>query len=591
MADKTLAFQVEVIGASKEAIELERLTLEVKKLATEKAKLSKLYRDGKISEEQATKQLAMLNTQLVAAKKNQLELRDAVNKSMGVNSRFTGGIVDAGKQLLGFGGYVAAAAAALNKLKNAFMETETGAKVVKQWGEAVKTFFQSVIRGEIQMAGTNALAAMEVAKMMDEMRKGDRVDLVTIARLQKELNELRIKGADVTKSVTEQLKFQNLASAKENELIEYKIKDKTEELKLVQTMLTLRPEDTKLLDMQAQIEAELLDIRGEKSLRIESKKAALRAKQLKEQNDSLENIKEKEKKFAEEQLDRLIHLDDNIREGIEKKKKAKEEEKEKEWDSEVKFGKLMFDQNREMAEREWEALLARNKKEEELVKKKEETILQFKQAGFKGAQLGADAVFDARKSRLNAEMQTELNNENLTSGQRIEIQKKYAREQQKIDTKQALINGALAIGNALATTKPFIPAGIIAGALAGLQTGIQVATIKAQKFATGGRIQGGLQLHGDKSRDNTLIYVKQNETVLTESQVARLGGSGAMRKARVPGYAMGGYVGQQAPEIPGMGFDYGQLARLMNSIEVKLDVNKVNAAQKEISLITEPQRI
>jgi hypothetical protein len=172
----------------------------------------------------------------------------------------------------------------------------------------------------------------------------------------------------------------------------------------------------------------------------------------------------------------------------------------------------------------------------------------------------------------------------------VAIQKKYAKEQQKIDIQQAIINGALAIGNALSTTKPFIPAGIIAGALAGLQTGIQVATIKAQKFATGGKIQGGFQVHPDTTKDNTLIYAKQGETVLTESQVARLGGSGAMRKAKVPGYAMGGYIGQQAPEIPSSGFDYAALARMIPK-EIVLDINKVNSAQKELQVITTPQSL
>ena len=74
------------------------------------------------------------------------------------------------------------------------------------------------------------------------------------------------------------------SSMNENELIEYKLKDKKEELRLIQTMLTLRPEDTKLLDMQAQIQAELLDIEGEKSLRIASKQSALRAKEIKERD-------------------------------------------------------------------------------------------------------------------------------------------------------------------------------------------------------------------------------------------------------------------------------------------------------------------
>ena len=63
-----------------------------------------------------------------------------------------------------------------------------------------------------------------------------------------------------------------------------------------------------------------------------------------------------------------------------------------------------------------------------------------------------------------------------------------------------------------------------------------------------------------------------------------------MRKARVPGYAMGGYVGQQAPEIPPSGFDYAALARLIPK-QIILDTNKVRSSLNELEIITEPQRL
>jgi len=42
------------------------------------------------------------------------------------------------------------------------------------------------------------------------------------------------------------------------------------------------------------------------------------------------------------------------------------------------------------------------------------------------------------------------------------------------------------VGNALATTKPFVPAGLIAAGVAAVQTAAQVAVIKSQKFDGGG---------------------------------------------------------------------------------------------------------
>jgi hypothetical protein len=203
--------------------------------------------------------------------------------------------------------------------------------------------------------------------------------------------------------------------------------------------------------------------------------------------------------------------------------------------------------------------------------------------------MGADAVFNSKRSRLQAEMEAELSKENLTEQQKAVIRKKYAKEQQKTDITQAIINTALAVGSAL-TTKPFIPMGLIAAALAALSGGIQVATIKSQKYATGGRVTGGMPINTG-TVDDTLIAVNKTETVLTREHVQRLGGSAAMRSIRVPGYELGGYIGQRAPDIPSSGFDYAAIARMMNSIEVNLNVNKLNKAQKEVSLITETQRI
>jgi len=596
MSDKTLTFQYEIEGAPRGAEALERTTLEVKRLATEKAKLTKAYRDGLISEKQAVKELAVLNTQLIAAKKNQTELRVSIQKSMGVTSGFKKGIVEAGKELFGMGGYIAAAAAALSKLKNAFLETEIGVRVTKQWTEAVKTFFQSVIRGQISMAGTNALAAAEVAKLMDDMRKGDRIDLVEIARLQTELNELRIKGADITLSTTKQLEYQNLASAKENELIQYKLRDKEEELRLTQLMLTLRPEDTKLLDMQAQIEAELLDIRGDKSLRIASKQSALRAKEIKEREDANNKIIEGQKKLQDEvdeyQKDQKEKAEKATKELIEKQ----EEEKEIKWKANQELADALFEQNQKDAQKAWDALQAKNEAEIQAERDKEATILSIKQAGLQGIQMGVDAAFASRMNRLNAQMQAELNNENLTGAQRVAIQKKYAKEQQKLDVKQAIINGALAVGNALATTKPLIPAGIIAAALAGLSTGIQIATIKAQKFDVGGYTgkggkyePAGVVHKGEYVIPSEIVSDSRYSPVINSLESRRRGimGSGAMHRTQ---YAIGGYVGQQAPEIPASGFDYEKLARLIPT-QIVLDINKVNSAQRQLQIVTEPQRI
>jgi hypothetical protein len=107
---------------------------------------------------------------------------------------------------------------------------------------------------------------------------------------------------------------------------------------------------------------------------------------------------------------------------------------------------------------------------------------------------------------------------------------------------------------------------------------------------TGGRVTKGVPIKTG-TKDNLLIAVHRDEAVLNPVQIARLGGSGAMRRARVPGFAEGGYVGSELPNIPSNEFDYYKLASLLNDRPIRLELNKLNKAQQELSIITTPQKI
>ncbi len=137
-------------------------------------------------------------------------------------------------------------------------------------------------------------------------------------------------------------------------------------------------------------------------------------------------------------------------------------------------------------------------------------------AALNGISAGADAVFTAKRNRLQADMEAELSNANLTEKQKNAIRRKYAKEQQKIDIGQALINGALAVGNALATTKPFMPAGLIAGGLAAVQTAAQVAAIKSQNFSGGGGAPSSIS-----SSTPHVTASAVGSTVLTQPQLSQ----------------------------------------------------------------------
>jgi len=107
-------------------------------------------------------------------------------------------------------------------------------------------------------------------------------------------------------------------------------------------------------------------------------------------------------------------------------------------------------------------------------------------------------------------------------------------------------------------------------------------------FVKGGKINRGIPVNTG-TKDDTLIVANKTETVLTKDHVARLGGPGVMKRIGVPGYAQGGYIGQTPPEAQFSGFDINQLADLMNSIEVTLNLNKVDSGLKELEVINKSQ--
>lgn len=91
-------------------------------------------------------------------------------------------------------------------------------------------------------------------------------------------------------------------------------------------------------------------------------------------------------------------------------------------------------------------------------------------------------------SSVEAQKQRELSAAGDNAKKREAIERKYFQKQKKWAKAQAIINMALAIGNAL-TTKPF-PVGIVMAGIAAAMGAVQVAAVEAQSFAAGGIVSG-----------------------------------------------------------------------------------------------------
>jgi TP901 family phage tail tape measure protein len=166
-------------------------------------------------------------------------------------------------------------------------------------------------------------------------------------------------------------------------------------------------------------------------------------------------------------------------------------------------------------------------------------------------------------------LQRELTN------RREQIEREALKRRQQLEIKQAIINTALAVGNALATVKPFAPAAIIAAAYAAAQGAIQVATIKSQTYAEGGFAPGWTGLSGkpvdgtgehpvgSKLHSRELVFVatrrmaqnKKVQAMFRDLERMRLS-MGHKRRGSGFGYAEGGLIsasqittgaGSQAP--------------------------------------------
>lgn len=152
-----------------------------------------------------------------------------------------------------------------------------------------------------------------------------------------------------------------------------------------------------------------------------------------------------------------------------------------------------------------------------------------------------DKGYELRIDKLEKEKDFELNNANISSAQRIAIQKKYDKEiaaqklaqwkaDQQAKEEQAAINGALAIVNILATM-PWTTFGVtqaVAIAASVAATAAQIAVISSQKppaFAKGTPVGTpdtpyGMKLVGEQGPE--LIYTPGGERIIPADATARI---------------------------------------------------------------------
>lgn len=159
-----------------------------------------------------------------------------------------------------------------------------------------------------------------------------------------------------------------------------------------------------------------------------------------------------------------------------------------------------------------------------------------------------------RKQFLERQLQVEKAAQEKLKQQAEKAAREQAEAQRAIQIVQAIVNGALAVTNALGSAPP--PANFILAGAVGAAAAVEVGIIARQKFSEGGKVlangkitQGAnipIQPNGDnilaQTDDGQMITIKTNEVILNEEQQRLLGGDSTFASIGVSGFANGGRV-------------------------------------------------
>ncbi|MDM7919554.1 MAG: hypothetical protein QUS12_10355, partial [Methanosarcina sp.] len=292
--------------------------------------------------------------------------------------------------------------------------------------DVLKTIGQGIVSGDnVKDIFKNAILASNASEKLNEIRKGDRKDLVEIARLEAEINILRYKAADATLSEAAQLEALTKAQAKEDELIQYKVADKQEELNAVKELLATRKDDVDLMNRQAQLEADIITIEADRNLRLESRASALREK-IKPAVTAVVEAEERGIAVSKQNTEQLLNNISVTAQGKE---------------SELQFNQAILESNEELHNQ-----MLRNAAEEaEMLRQKQDLQAELIASSF---EIGQN-LFDIRLQRLEMQQAAELKLVGDNAAAKEAIEEKYNKKKIALQRKAALVEkvqGIFSIG-------------------------------------------------------------------------------------------------------------------------------------------------
>ena len=175
MADKVIAIKIDVQGTNEQRRRLAQLEKGVKELTDERKRLNKALKDGTISLDQYSRELARVNTQLRGTRR---ELSQTRNNMLGINS-LTDTMSNGFRRL---GSSISTAFVGFFALQKAFDIVSNGIKTIKEF--------------ELQMAkvaaitGATAVEMEILSKSAKDLGRNSQFTATEVGQLQEELAKL-----------------------------------------------------------------------------------------------------------------------------------------------------------------------------------------------------------------------------------------------------------------------------------------------------------------------------------------------------------------------------------------------------------------
>jgi hypothetical protein len=505
--------------------------------------------------------IAKYNQKIAEAKRDLQEYNEAGVK---VEKTQQSMVQSIGKWALGLG----IATTAIKILKDAVLATTTGINAFNVATAASRQVIYNIVTGaQSWTAGLNEVIKATVT--LNKLRLQEKIDLFDAKVHQIAYNKALVDAHDHTKTAEERIKSYDKALDAHNKRIEIEIESVNKRVVAISALLKAAPDNEKLIMEMQELQIKLLDLEVQ---RYSSQKeiTSMRTSLIKSEQERME-------KFFKDIHDGLQKAADEEIE-IQKKKYKELKELEKEYRADVIKAIGLSDQIMEKTLSIWNEAVKREKDSgeftnnlkklfgiedglqvnEDILKQTQAQIgiirqedidstedaeqkkLDAKQQAWDTVLASEQAIFDifamnsdnnlnrelqALDKKTQAELKAAGDNEkkkqailDKSEAEKLNIEKKYRKEQQKIAVAQTLINGAQAIVKTFAEYGYTPPGWVAAGLMAAL-TGLQVGVIKAQKFAKGGWTGKGGQV--DETGQRMAGIVHEEEFVTKRGPAAK----------------------------------------------------------------------